>query len=78
MGSKIGERRAIFLYSLLALGWAPDSPPSPECSLDRRLEVVIWRVPSLIGNAVTVSIVGVLVRFEITSRLGSWAMTLIW
>ncbi|KAF9653480.1 MFS general substrate transporter [Thelephora ganbajun] len=40
----IGERRAIFLYTLLALG----------------LEVVIWRVPSLIGNAVTISIVGVL------------------
>jgi len=44
VNEKIGERRAIFLYSLLALG----------------LEVVIWRVPSLVGNAVTVSIVGVL------------------
>ncbi|KAF9787908.1 MFS general substrate transporter [Thelephora terrestris] len=44
VNNKIGERRAIFLYSLLVLG----------------LEVVIWRVPSLIGNAVAVSIVGVL------------------
>jgi len=44
VNEKIGERRAVFLYSLLVLG----------------LEVIIWRVPSLIGNAVTVSIVGVL------------------
>lgn len=44
VNSKVGERRAIFLYSMLVLG----------------LEIVIWRVPSLIGNAVTVSIVGVL------------------
>ena len=42
-----------------------------------RLEVVIWRVPSLIGNAVAVSIVGVLVRSEPHSGLSRWDMALI-
>ncbi|KAA1472078.1 MFS general substrate transporter [Dentipellis sp. KUC8613] len=40
----IGERLVIFLYVLLAIG----------------LELVIWLVPSLIGAAVSVSIVGLL------------------
>jgi hypothetical protein len=43
------------------------SPAKQHLILVSRLEVVIWRVPSLIGNAVAVSIVGVLVR----SKLGS-------
>ncbi|KAI0716684.1 MFS general substrate transporter [Earliella scabrosa] len=41
---KIGERRAIFLYGVLAIA----------------LELVVWLVPSLIGGAVAVSFVGVL------------------
>ncbi|EPQ52157.1 MFS general substrate transporter [Gloeophyllum trabeum ATCC 11539] len=41
---KVGERTVLFIYAALALG----------------LELVIWLVPSLIGGAVTVSIVGVL------------------
>ncbi|EJD53990.1 MFS general substrate transporter [Auricularia subglabra TFB-10046 SS5] len=40
----LGERRVIFVYALLTLG----------------LDVVIWRVRSLIGNAVAVSMIGVL------------------
>ncbi|TFK49165.1 MFS general substrate transporter [Heliocybe sulcata] len=41
---KVGERTVLFIYGLLAVG----------------LELVIWLVPSLIGGAVTVSIVGIL------------------
>ncbi|KAJ3563562.1 hypothetical protein NP233_g8859 [Leucocoprinus birnbaumii] len=41
---KVGERRVLFIYSILAIA----------------LELVIWLVPSLIGGAVAVSIVGVL------------------
>ncbi|PIL23359.1 MFS general substrate transporter [Ganoderma sinense ZZ0214-1] len=41
---KVGERRAIFLYAVIAIG----------------LELIIWLVPSLIGGAVAVSFVGVL------------------
>ncbi|KAG8752025.1 hypothetical protein FRC14_007433 [Serendipita sp. 396] len=44
VNKKVGERRVIFIYAALAIG----------------LELVIWFVPSLIGNAVAVSIVGVL------------------
>ncbi|KAF9455361.1 major facilitator superfamily domain-containing protein, partial [Collybia nuda] len=44
VNQKIGERRVLFLYALLAIG----------------LEFVVWFVPSLIGNAVAVSLVGVL------------------
>jgi len=39
----VGERRVLFLYAVLAMA----------------LEFVIWFTPSLIGNAVAVSIVGV-------------------
>ncbi|KAI0669536.1 MFS general substrate transporter [Trametes maxima] len=41
---KIGERRAVFLYGIIAIG----------------LELVIWLVPSLIGGGIAVSFVGVL------------------
>ncbi|OBZ67359.1 Bypass of stop codon protein 6 [Grifola frondosa] len=44
VNQKIGERRVIFLYAILAIGF----------------ELVIWLVPSLIGGAVAVSFVGVL------------------
>lgn len=44
LNRKIGERRVLYLYSVLAIG----------------LELVVWFVPSLIGNAVAVSLVGVL------------------
>ncbi|EIW55077.1 MFS general substrate transporter [Trametes versicolor FP-101664 SS1] len=41
---KVGERRAIFMYAVLAIS----------------LELVIWLVPSLVGGAIAVSFVGVL------------------
>ncbi|GLB45227.1 putative MFS general substrate transporter [Lyophyllum shimeji] len=44
VNKKIGERLAIFVYAFLAIG----------------LELIVWLVPSLIGDAVAVSIVGVL------------------
>ncbi|KAK7039467.1 major facilitator superfamily domain-containing protein, partial [Favolaschia claudopus] len=44
LNSKIGERRVMYLYSILAIG----------------LELVVWLVPSLIADAVAVSIIGVL------------------
>ncbi|EUC65244.1 MFS general substrate transporter [Rhizoctonia solani AG-3 Rhs1AP] len=44
INKKIGERRVIYLYSVLAIG----------------LELVIWLVPDVIGNAVAVSFVGML------------------
>ncbi|KAF7316223.1 MFS domain-containing protein [Mycena indigotica] len=44
LNQKIGERRVIYVYSLLAIAF----------------ELVVWLVPSLVGDAVAVSIVGVL------------------
>jgi fucose permease len=44
VNKKIGERRVLFLYSALAIAF----------------ELIVWLVPSLIGGAVAVSIVGVL------------------
>ncbi|KAI0828615.1 major facilitator superfamily domain-containing protein [Trametes gibbosa] len=44
VNKKVGERRVIFLYSVLAIA----------------LELVIWLVPSLIGGGIAVSFVGVL------------------
>ncbi|KAL0960048.1 hypothetical protein HGRIS_011696 [Hohenbuehelia grisea] len=44
VNKKVGERRVLFLYCLLAIG----------------LELVVWFVPSLLGGAVAVSLVGVL------------------
>ncbi|KAF8187039.1 major facilitator superfamily domain-containing protein [Mycena galopus ATCC 62051] len=44
LNQKIGERRVLYLYSVLAIA----------------LELVVWLVPSLIGDAVAVSIVGLL------------------
>ncbi|KAH7345202.1 MFS general substrate transporter [Rhizoctonia solani] len=44
VNEKIGERRVVYLYTLLCIA----------------LELVIWLVPNIIGNAVAVSIVGML------------------
>ncbi|CAE6433725.1 unnamed protein product [Rhizoctonia solani] len=41
---KVGERRVIYIYCLLAIG----------------LELVVWLVPNIIGNALAVSFVGLL------------------
>ncbi|TFY63546.1 hypothetical protein EVG20_g6271 [Dentipellis fragilis] len=44
LNRKLGERTAIFLYVILAIG----------------LELIIWLVPSFIGSAVSIALVGVL------------------
>ncbi|KAI0654399.1 major facilitator superfamily domain-containing protein [Cubamyces menziesii] len=44
VNQKVGERRAIFMYAILAIA----------------LELIIWLVPSLIGGGIAVSFVGVL------------------
>ncbi|KAJ3824255.1 MFS general substrate transporter [Lentinula raphanica] len=44
VNQKVGERRVLYLYSSLAIG----------------LEIVIWLVPSLIGDGVAIAIVGML------------------
>ncbi|KAJ7485283.1 major facilitator superfamily domain-containing protein, partial [Mycena latifolia] len=66
LNQKIGERRVLYLYSVLAIG----------------LELVVWLVPSLIGDAVAVSLVGVLLGpiFPITMNhagrvLPRWLLT---
>ncbi|KAH7910277.1 MFS general substrate transporter [Hygrophoropsis aurantiaca] len=40
----VGERRVLFIYAILAIG----------------LEIVVWLVPSLIGGAVAIAIIGVI------------------
>jgi fucose permease len=42
--SQVGERRVLFIYSILAIG----------------LELIVWLVPSLISGGVAVSIIGVI------------------
>ncbi|KAJ7350910.1 major facilitator superfamily domain-containing protein [Mycena albidolilacea] len=42
LNKKIGERRVVYLYTLIAIA----------------LELVIWLVPSLVGGAISVSLVG--------------------
>ena len=63
---QVGERRVLFIYALLAIG----------------LELVVWLVPSLIGGAVSVSIIGVLLgpMYPITMNhagrvLPAWLLT---
>ncbi|OJT07476.1 Bypass of stop codon protein 6 [Trametes pubescens] len=63
---KIGERRALFLYVTLVIG----------------LEATVWVVPSLVGNAVAVSLVGLFLgpMFPIlmnhsTTILPRWLLT---
>ncbi|KAI9463115.1 MFS general substrate transporter [Boletus coccyginus] len=66
LNKKVGERRVLFIYALLAIG----------------LELVVWFVPSLIGGAVSVSIIGVLLgpMYPITMNqagrvLPAWMLT---
>ncbi|KAI0739072.1 MFS general substrate transporter [Daedaleopsis nitida] len=66
LNRKIGERRALFLYALLAI----------------QLEVTVWVVPSLVENAIAVAFVGLLLgpMYPIlmnhsTSILPRWLLT---
>jgi len=59
---KVGEKRVVFIYAALAIGWVYHTPGAllrliPYAD---RLEITIWLVPSLIGNALAVSVVGLL------------------
>ncbi|KAB5596086.1 MFS general substrate transporter [Ceratobasidium theobromae] len=56
VNQKIGERRAVYLYSCIIIG----------------LEFVIWFTPSLILNAVAVSFVGLLLVFKFKLGCGFW------
>ncbi|KAI0654398.1 MFS general substrate transporter [Cubamyces menziesii] len=61
----VGERRAIFLYGLLAVAYVLNQPrviasTFLDDALPPSLELVIWLVPSLIGGGIAVSFVGVL------------------
>ncbi|KAI0322837.1 MFS general substrate transporter [Amylostereum chailletii] len=54
LNRKVGERRIIFRYILLAIGQVI------TFSNPVLLEIIVWLVPSLIGDAVAVSFVGML------------------
>lgn len=80
---QVGERRVLFVYSLLAIGWVDICLEfTSNCLSSGRLELIVWLVPSLIGNAVAVSIVGVLlgpvypiVMNEASRILPRWLLT---
>jgi len=66
LNQKVGERRVMYIYALLAIV----------------LELVVWFVPSLIGGAVSVSIIGLLLgpMYPITMNqavrvLPAWLLT---
>ncbi|GAB1521106.1 hypothetical protein RhiTH_004197 [Rhizoctonia solani] len=52
VNKKIGERRVIYVYCILCIG----------------LELVVWLVPHLVGNAVAVSMVGLLLGWVISLK----------
>ena len=62
MNRKVGEKKVVFIYAALVIGWVYHTPgPFPRLISDvNRLEITIWLVPSLIGNALAVSVVGLL------------------
>ena len=58
---QLGERLAIYVYTLLAIAYALPSHTLRALTIPRaRLELVVWLVPSLIGGSVAVALVGVL------------------
>ncbi|KAI1788662.1 MFS general substrate transporter [Ganoderma leucocontextum] len=66
LNKKIGERLALFIYALIAIG----------------LEVTVWAVPSLIENAIAVSFVGLvlgpmypILMNQSTAILPRWLLT---
>lgn len=59
---KVGEKKVVFVYAALAIGWVHHTPGlflGLISDVDR-LEITIWLIPSLIGNALAVSVVGLL------------------
>ncbi|KJA21387.1 hypothetical protein HYPSUDRAFT_140610 [Hypholoma sublateritium FD-334 SS-4] len=66
LNERVGAKRIVFIYSLIAIG----------------LELTIWFVPSIIGNAVAVSLIGVvlgpmfpLLVSHMTRILPHWLLT---
>ena len=62
LNRKVGEKKVVFIYAALAIGWVYRAPGAFLwlISYVDRLEITIWLVPSLIGNALAVSVVGLL------------------
>lgn len=60
VNQKIGERRVLYIYSGLAIGYASLRPNEAHLVIFHRLELVIWLVPSLIGDGVAIAVVGML------------------
>ena len=60
----VGEKRVVFLYGILIMLYGKKNlalPPGADITRFLRLEIAVWRVPSLVGSAVSVSFVGMLV-----------------
>lgn len=72
---KVGEWTVVFVYTFIAIGCAVLFPFAlflPLIANTRnRLEIVVWRVPSLIGNAVAVSFIGLLLGELSSSERGA-------
>ena len=62
VNQKVGERKIIFVYLLLGIGWVHTAYHGITVTLliMHRLELTIWFIPSLIENAVAVSLVGMM------------------
>jgi MFS family permease len=58
---QVGEQRVLYLYAVLAIGYFFLTHPSRPSLIPvyPSLELVVWFVPSLIGGAVSVSLIGV-------------------
>jgi fucose permease len=61
INKKVGERRVVFIWAALSIAYVSSYNPSFSylITINSRLEFVVWFVPSLVGNAVAVSFVGV-------------------
>lgn len=59
----MGEHRVLFIYAILAIGYVFYLSFIPSLTRLRialvRLEFVVWFVPSVVGDAVAVSLVGI-------------------
>ena len=62
VNKKIGERRVLFLYATLAIAYVVRRQLGSNSTHAwvLSLELVVWLVPSLVGGAVAVSLVGLL------------------
>ncbi|KAL1714221.1 major facilitator superfamily domain-containing protein [Schizophyllum commune] len=57
----VGEKRVVMVYTLICIAYDLFSPPlTPPTHPLPSLEVTVWKIPSLIENAVAVAIIGLL------------------